>query len=159
MDIIVDIDGTIADCNHRLHYIKGKSSKEKNFPAFEAGIPHDTPIEEMISIVSELQKQFTILILTGRGEQSRDVTEKWLADHGIVYEKLYMRPNKDYRPDFEMKKVLLEQIREDGFDPKVAFEDRAKNREMFINNGVFVIDVNQGNEREELIEKKFLKKD
>ena len=31
MDVICDIDGTVADCSHRLHWIQ---SKPKNWKAF-----------------------------------------------------------------------------------------------------------------------------
>ena len=38
MDIIFDIDGTVANIDHRLDYVR---SHPKNWNAFDAGIPND----------------------------------------------------------------------------------------------------------------------
>ena len=35
MDVVVDLDGTLADCTHRLHHIRGR--RRKNWDAFFAG--------------------------------------------------------------------------------------------------------------------------
>lgn len=49
MDIIFDIDGTLADCSHRLHWIQ---SKPKNWNAFFAGMA--APEEDLVVVVNHL---------------------------------------------------------------------------------------------------------
>lgn len=51
MDILVDIDGTIADIIHRLHFIQGP---RKDWPAFFDAMDKDEPIPEMIELVKAL---------------------------------------------------------------------------------------------------------
>ena len=49
MFIIVDIDGTIADCSHRLHYIKGE---KKDWNSFFKAAGKDKP-KNLNSIINK----------------------------------------------------------------------------------------------------------
>jgi len=121
-DIIVDIDGTIADLQHRRVYI---NSKPKNYAAFERGIPHDLPHQHVIDVVNALYDAgWRIVLCSGRGEQSRGVTEEWLVKHGVKYHVLFMRAKGDYRADNIVKMELLDKILEAGYNPSFAFDDR-----------------------------------
>jgi hydroxymethylpyrimidine pyrophosphatase-like HAD family hydrolase len=121
-DIIVDLDGTVADCSHRQHYVNTKPS---NWQAFEAGIPHDAPHQHVIDLVNTLYKAgWTIILCSGRGEQSRRDTESWLSRHGVNYHRLYMRAAGDYRRDDIVKMELLDQILAEGYNPSFALDDR-----------------------------------
>lgn len=44
---IFDIDGTIADCSHRLHFITGE---HKNWDAFYDACLDDAPINDVIKM-------------------------------------------------------------------------------------------------------------
>ena len=123
-DIIVDIDGTLADLEHRRVYI---ASTPKNWAAFEAGIPHDTPHQHVIDLVNLMWAAgWNIILCSGRGEQSRNVTELWLERHGVRYHRLYMRAAGDYRRDDIVKMELLDQILAEGYNPSFALDDRDK---------------------------------
>ena len=52
MDIIVDIDGTLADLTHRLHHIRGDG--KKNWDAFHDACPNDVPIKTVVAMVREM---------------------------------------------------------------------------------------------------------
>ena len=105
---ICDIDGTVADLTHRRHWVQ---DKPKNWKAFKEGILDDTPIEWVIQTVLYLQKQgLEMIMCSGRGEEQREVTEKWLTNHGLYPVKLYMRTEGDYRSDDIIKSELLDQI-------------------------------------------------
>ena len=140
MSFIVDVDGTVADCSHRLHWIK---SKPKNWKAFYAGIEHDKPIAPVVAMVRTLDEGCNIVFCSGRPEDYRDATQKWLDTHVGVIAPLYMRPKGDYRSDDLVKLELLERIRTDGYDPRVAFDDRKRVKKMWVEQGIFVFDVNQ----------------
>ena len=120
--VIFDMDGTLADVAHRRHHVQ---EKPKNWPAFNAGMGADapnTPIIEMARVFSDAG--WHILICTGREARYRDVTEAWLAQHAVPYERLYMRKTADYRPDHVIKLEILAEIRRDGFDPHISVDDR-----------------------------------
>src|SRR5215208_5359074 len=95
-DIIVDIDGTLADCLHRLHFIKGRRKKWKKFFACAS---LDKPRIEVVMQVRELAQQYNIHLVTGRPESYRKQTEKWLSHYRIPYVSLHMREAGDYRSD------------------------------------------------------------
>ena len=50
--------------------------------------------------------------------------------------KLYMRKEGDFRPDAKVKEELLNQIRSDGYEPILAFEDRQRVVDMWRRNGI-----------------------
>ena len=152
MDCIFDIDGTLADCSHRLHFIQ---SKPKNWKAFFDGMEHDTPIRKTTHILHCLHIAHddvgvpwnTIIFCTGRPESHRKETVDWLARYlgDWVYDaSLYMRSSGDHRPDFEIKALLLAAMRVDGLDPKVAFEDRDQVVDMWRRNGLICYQVAKG---------------
>lgn len=145
MDIIFDLDGTLADCSHRLHWIQ---NKPKNWKAFFAGMEHDAPIEPTITIAQSLYGSYNNLIFcTGRPESSRAATRLWLVMHvgDWVYNcPLYMRLDHDHRQDYVMKEELLSIMKKDGFDPKVAFEDRDQVVDMWRRNGLICYQVDKG---------------
>lgn len=47
--VIVDIDGTVADLRHRLHFIQGE---KKDWDAFYARVSGDFPIESTLSVIN-----------------------------------------------------------------------------------------------------------
>lgn len=137
-DIIVfDIDGTIADLNHRVHHVNGKY---KDWNAFNSGLHLDEPIDEMIEINNQLYaSRFPIFLCSGRSEDQRKVTEEWLSTNGVSYEKLFMRPSGDYRPDHIIKEEMLKQWQADGYQPFIIFDDRPTVVEMWRKNGLYVL--------------------
>lgn len=124
--IIFDIDGTLADCEHRLHHIL--EEVPKNWPAFDSKIMDDTPIENMLDINSMVawNPDIDILLLTGRNERVRDKTEEWLDLYYICYDHLEMRGEHDFRPADVIK---LERLVKLGYAPEdviTIFEDDPK---------------------------------
>lgn len=124
MDVIFDIDGTLADCTHRRHYVV---SHPKNWKAFFATVEHDTLIKPVAQLLRALLSSgHKVICCSGRPEDIRNATEQWLYSHGLFPHRLYMRKTDDYRPDDIIKAELLEDIRADGFNPILAVEDRSR---------------------------------
>ena len=145
--IYFDIDGTVADARHRLHWIQ---SKPKNWPAFFKGIPDDSPIEPTLTVFHSLIKaNHEIVFASGRSEQSRENTIDWLKKNGIYqdvhYLGLWMRKDGDYRSDEIVKAEILDEI-EKEHHIMFAFDDRPRVVRMLRSRGVFVFDVYQGTE-------------
>src|SRR3569832_1684161 len=104
--VIVDIDGTLADVQHRLHHIKGPG--KKNWSQFFRNAHKDELIAIVVRWVNNLSPEFKAILITGRPDDYRKDTEAWLKQHKIRYSKLYMRRSGDNRPDTIVKKELLD---------------------------------------------------
>ena len=147
MLVVFDIDGTLANIEHRLEHIK---QKPKNWAAFDAGIPNDKvnlPVKETLEGLR--WNGNTIILASGRNERTRDTTVKWLTDNGIwcYCDKLYMRNADDFRSDDIVKQEMLYKIIADyGRKPDMVFDDRPRVVRMWRNNGIFVFNVYQGEE-------------
>lgn len=144
--ICFDLDGTLANIEHRLDYVR---SKPKNWKAFDAGIPNDKvnrPVAEVF--ISMMAMKHTIVLASGRNERSREATEDWLRKNSLnAYEKLYMRKAGDFRSDDIVKQEILDQIIADyGKKPDMVFDDRPRVVRMWRDNGIFVFNVYQGEE-------------
>lgn len=122
---IFDIDGTLADCGHRLHHIQ---KQPKDWDAFFAETHNDAPIEHMIDIFLAIEDVRCVVFVSGRPERTRTVTENWLVEHVLTCGEpsLYMRADGDHRDDDIVKIELLAQIRADGYEPIMAFDDRTR---------------------------------
>lgn len=119
--ILVDIDGTIADINHRLYHIQNKI---RNYRAFFYDCDKDTPIDNIIHIVKLLSVNYDIVFCTGRSEECRDKTKVWLDKYvGIDY-KLLMRKEGDKRGDVIGKPESVIQAGIKWEDITLVFEDR-----------------------------------
>ena len=130
--VLVDVDGTLADVRHRLHHIKGPG--KKNWKAFFELMDRDTPIQETIDWVRELAENHTIWILTGRPDEYRARTVRWLRAQGVPFEKLLMRPRGDHRPDYVVKADVLREVPRQRI--KLVIEDREPVCTMWRQKGV-----------------------
>ena len=140
---IFDIDGTLSDPSHRKHWI---ASKPRNWAAWNAGMSLDKPQWDVISFMGMARwRRIPVVISTGREETHRDVTDKWFLNYGITYDKMYMRKTKDYRGDDVIKKEMLDQMRLDGYNPLLVFDDRDRVVKMWRDNGLRCFQVQEGN--------------
>ena len=119
---IFDIDGTIADLSHRLPHIQ---KEPKDWRSFFATVVDDTPIVHVIKLAIDVHLAGAkIIYVSGRSDECREATEDWLQRHGLPEGKVYMRKEGDHRPDHQVKVELLAQLRADGHNPVMAFDDR-----------------------------------
>lgn len=158
MDIIVDIDGTLADCTHRLHFIKGDGKKD--WPGFFDACYGDAPISTVIKMVHSLRTgtgspvmDNRLIFCSGRPERIRALTTKWLLHFSFLAKEpheegngwpLYMRADGDFREDSIIKRELLGRIREDGYDPVLAIDDRKRVVDMWRTEGLVCAQVADG---------------
>ena len=143
--ILVDVDGTLANSLHREHYLE---TKPKNWSAYYENALEDPVYEDIIWLVKLLKDcGNTILIVTARSEDRREITTKWLNEKaGLsgVYDKIYMRDIDDYRDDDVCKKDMLDAIRKDGYDPYLVLDDRKMVVDMWRNEGLTCLQVRDG---------------
>ena len=152
MRVVFDLDGTLANGDHREHFITTPNRK-KDWDAFFAASGGDKPIPHVIETLRALWCHGTdIEIWSGRGEgpggSVRSITEEWLDEHvalNIVtapngrertWNRLRMRGHEDYTPDHSLKREWLEDARVAGTAPDLVFDDRAKVVAMWRAEGV-----------------------
>lgn len=120
--VIFDIDGTLADNDHRRHYVE---NRPKNWKAFFSEMHKDTPKRMVRDLNWWLTKSgYGIILVTARFDEYRQVTKDWLHANLIHYDSLYMRSDKDFRPDTEVKKEIYEQKLRPFFDVRLVVDDR-----------------------------------
>ena len=159
MDIIFDIDGTLLDISHRLRHIK---QKPKNWKAFRdpKEKTFDVPIMPVIRIATALAHApypKSERHGTDRSLSSWFLLDGWHDIHNILdfvddytvrempTYPLYMRKEKDYRKDTIVKREMYDQMLEDGYNPKLVFDDRPSVLRMWREiDGLKVVDVGDG---------------
>lgn len=136
--VIFDIDGTLANLEHRRHLV---TQHPKDWPEFFRRIVDDVPMPQTVFLNRLLDKHsnMPIFLASGRSENERADTEAWLARAGVRHSGLFMRPAGDYRKDTIIKEEILAQIRAQGYEPWLIFDDRECVTEMWRKNGLFVL--------------------
>ena len=131
--VIVDIDGTLANTDHRIHLIKPVDGSKKKWHEFFIRGKDDPIFKHVTETVSALRASgYKIILLTGRPDNYRKVTEEWLAKHNIEYDALYMRPADSREEDFKVKEKIFWEICEGDKDKVLCvFEDRKAVIEMW----------------------------
>lgn len=120
--IIFDIDGTLANIDHRLHY-----AKNKDYKRFFEQMHLDEPRKAEQQILQALwhKEEYHIIMLTGRPNTYREKTKMWLAKHSLYYHRLIMRPKEHYKtPDYKWKTDLINALKDTGIEITAIFEDR-----------------------------------
>lgn len=119
---IFDIDGTLSNCEHRLHHIQ---KEPKDWRAFFAAVGDDAPHPHIVELCKTLNKHVDIVFVSGRSDECRQQTIDWMNRLGLNG-ALYMRPAGDHTDDQHLKIRLLREVIEDGYDPIMAFDDRSR---------------------------------
>jgi len=135
-----DIDGTVADLGHRLHFI---NSKPKSWNRFFDACKDDSPIMPVIEMAQLIAKDNRIVFLSGRPERCRKDTSEWLEKYGFSTPELYMRPDGNTEPDVKIKGEIMDKLMASGMEAHAIVEDRMCMVKMWRERGYFVFDVNQ----------------
>lgn len=131
---IFDLDGTLCDTSGLDHLVEGDV---KDFAAFHAASATCPPHSGVVTAAREQAAQGrAILVVTSREFIWRDLSLDWLVRHDIPYDRLYMRLVGDYRKDVVVKKEILQQIAEDGFEVREAWDDKDAVIELWRSSGI-----------------------
>lgn len=131
---IFDIDGTLANCEHRRHYV---TSKPRNFHAFYEAMDDDTPNAPVVALAQALViAGHKLICCSGRPSNYYHRTRSWLQAQEVPYWDLYMREEGDYRPDHVVKREKLTLIRAVHGEPLFAVDDRQQVVDMWRSEGI-----------------------
>ena len=145
--IIFDIDGTLADVEHRRHFLSGA---KPNWGQFFDRMVDDPPLRD-VCLLAELlgdhplvnQGAIKLFLFSGRPETHRKETEDWLNIHVRSYFRkavaLLMRGEGDYRADTIVKKEMLHSIQGQGYEVRLVVDDRPSVVEMWKAEGLTVL--------------------
>ncbi|WP_299632349.1 HAD family acid phosphatase [uncultured Roseobacter sp.] len=141
--ILFDIDGTIADIRHRRHFLDGANP---DWRSFNSKMGDDTPNRPVVSLYRTLWEShnFQIILVSGRGEESRKITETWLTWNSIPFDRLLMRPKGDFRSDVVIKQELLDQLQKEGAQISFVVDDRNSVVNMWRRNGITCLQCAEG---------------
>lgn len=133
--VLVDLDGTLLNNDHRQHFMQ---EAKPNWKAFFAAMTHDTVNPEVAVVVDLMYKwsQAAVILVTGRPATYQQQTLENLYAQNVSFSALVMRHEKDNRSDVVTKQEMLEQIKFMGYQPVMAIDDRPEVVHMWRTNGI-----------------------
>ena len=134
--MVFDIDGTLANADHRLHHVKPAEGNKKNWGAFFAEAEKDEPYTHVANLTHMYRAAgYFVLLCTGRPANLRQATISWLDKHDIQWDTLLMRLTSERGPDYEVKKnTLIEFMKQRGYNLnqiEAVYEDKLTVAESF----------------------------
>ena len=141
---IFDIDGTICDITHRLHFLDNITDKDR-WKKFYRACVSDKTNDPVIATMEALRKDADIWFFSGRSAEVRYETLMWLHVHTSFKmdqmatnpEWLTMRMENDLTEDHLLKQSwLLGMLDVDRQRLVAIFDDRKRVVDMWRENGV-----------------------
>jgi len=151
---VVDIDGTLADLDHRLVFLQ---STPKDYKGFFDWVNLDGPFRTVWQAVRTLKDTgHTVIILSGRPASTGYASNEWLSARvyqtegldPLNHDHLFMRQTGDHRPDDQVKRQLMNTmfekagLRKEAI--KVVIDDRDSVCAVWREMGLPLIQVDHG---------------
>lgn len=141
--IIVDIDGTLANCDHRKHFVEKKPKDWKSF--YESAVVDEINLW-CLDLIRKYEKYGCVIILvSGRPENYRQLTEKWLLWKVVPIDFLFMRKEGDHRKDYIVKQEIYERKIKGKCDVLFVIDDRKQCVDMWRRLGLVCLQCAEGN--------------
>ena len=138
---VFDIDGTLADGSHRVHHIL---TRPKDWDAYFSKLEDDDLIVHVAEVCKAVAEVYDVVYVTGRPEEHREPTRRWMRRHHLPPGPLYMRPEGDRRDDDVVKIEILGRLRDDGYQVMMIFDDRSRCVKAWRRAGVPCAQVEEG---------------
>ena len=139
--VIFDLDGVLSDAASRQHFLE---RGRRDWDAFFEACGEDPLIEEVAVLLHLLDPALHIVLLTARPLRVRPQTLSWLEHYKLRWDLLVMRDYGDYRSAPSFKQMTVEELRQHGIEPRLAFEDDRRNLVMFRYEGVPCVYIHSG---------------
>lgn len=122
---IVDIDWTLANWEHRQHFVNWEWKKD--WKSYFELMDNDTIINQVKHVINTLKAQWAcIIVVSWRPDTYWHTTENRLNKNDVYFDYLLMRKWRDNRKDTEVKKDIYDKCIKKEHDKVVAvFDDRA----------------------------------
>lgn len=155
MLVAFDLDGTLADVRHRMHFIRpdpavdpvtGKKVKRR-FDLFHAACVDDGLIGPVAYFYNRFvaEPTVTVVVLSGRDHAVYDDTVDWFKRKGLALpDELLLKQGDQHTPDVEQKRMQADRLEAKYGRPiDMVFEDRDRVVAMWKARGTFVFNVDQ----------------
>lgn len=110
--VIVDLDGTLANIDHRLHFIK---CEKPDWDSFYAACMNDTSNDWCVALIQSLTIGYPrdVKIVSARSRVVEKETRSWIKDvlgENPAVELIMLRADGDYTPDDDLKMEWLKKF-------------------------------------------------
>lgn len=139
--VVFDLDGVLADAVGRQHLL---AYPRRDWRAFFQAVGEDPVIDEVATLLHALDERYAIVLLTARPLSVRRQTHEWLVRNDLRWDALVMRDVGDYDLAAEFKARTVDELRDEGLEPRLAFEDDQRNVDMFRRHGVPCVYIHSG---------------
>ena len=144
--IVCDLDGTLANCEHRLHHLHVEQPNKPNWKKFFEEMPLDPVNEWCRSLLSAMSHDYQIVYCTGRAGEYYNLSKEWLEQNGLVYPgfTLFSRMKGDHRADWQVKEIIYEFEIKTRYGILFVVDDRTQVVDMWRKHGVTVLQCANG---------------
>jgi phosphoglycolate phosphatase-like HAD superfamily hydrolase len=141
--VLFDIDGTLADIRHRRACLE---AVPPDWKTFNAAMGDDVPNFAVVDLYKVLWASgvYDLILVTGRNESSRKITEQWLIWNEIPFSRLMMRADRDNRADHLIKAEILDQLIGEGCRIAFTVDDRQQVVDMWRRRGIMCLQCDVG---------------
>jgi phosphoglycolate phosphatase-like HAD superfamily hydrolase len=139
--VVFDIDGVLSDAAGRQHYLE---RRRRDWASFFEACGDDPVIEEVARLLELLDSSLAVILLTGRPQRVQPQTVGWLTRYGLRWDLLVMRPRGHYEEVTAFKQEAVLDLRAEGFDLRLAFEDDPSNHAMYVAAGIPCVYIHSG---------------
>lgn len=131
--IISDIDGTIAHKSDRNIFDYSRVQEDS----------YDERVVELLKFYKSQNR--TIIIVSGRDDDSMEVTKEWFIKNDVPFDFMYMRKTGDKRRDSIVKKEIYDTYIKGKYNVIAVIDDRPQVlNECWRPLGLFTFDVGRG---------------
>ena len=131
--VLVDIDGVVADAFERM---QGIEKNRDRWPEFFDTADEDDAIAEVVRLLDLLDKDLHIVLLSARPLSSQELTAEWMRRHNVRWDLLVLRATTSMQLPTMYKRVRVRELRDFGFDPRLALDDDRRNVDMYHEEGI-----------------------
>lgn len=117
--IIVDLDGTLCNTDHRQELVAAKKWDE-----FYKAMVYDTPNQWCLDLIKAMSLLVEIIFVTGRPDSYEKETKYWLNYLDLQCHPLFMRKTDDFRKDALIKTEIYLTHIEPNFRISFCVDDR-----------------------------------
>lgn len=141
--VIFDLDGVIADAEHRQHFLHMDAP---DWDGFYDSAARDPVLEHGRALVNAISREHLVVVLTGRIEAVSVMSRAWLDDHGVRWDVFISRPedDDDTRHVLDYKREELIRLGSLGYRVDVAIDDNRKIVAMYREMGTPAVYVHSG---------------
>jgi predicted kinase len=137
-----DLDGTLCDVEHRRHFVRQEGKKDWN--GFFKEMVNDKVNWPVMTVLKHLSGVFKVVYCTGRPDNWKKETLRWLENNNAPNGDLFMRPRNDSRQDDIIKEIILDFEVLTRYSVYFCLDDRDQVVKMLRKRGQTVFQVAEG---------------